>query len=440
MDFDDSPDEAEFRARARAWLDANAPRRGGAGDFASDTAHDDGFVKACKAWQGRLHDGGWAGVTWPVEYGGRGLGPAFEQIFHDEEAAYGVSSAMFAVGIGMAGPTIIEHGTEHQKARFLPALLRGEEVWCQLFSEPGAGSDLAGIGTRADRDTEGGGWVVNGQKVWTSYARHSDFGILLARTHPDRPKHRGITYFLLDMSTPGIEVRPIPQMNGSAEFNEVFLTDVRVPDDRVLGAPGEGWRVAMSTLASERALVGSDWPGFAEVLGAARARGLDRDPVTRQRLAVVYTGEQLLRFLGYRAKTALGRGEPLGHLASSINLLFASHLKRTGDVVLSVLGADGLVRDAGAGGVDAGTDADADWVFLFLTWPCVRIASGTDEIQRTILGERALGLPPEARVDKDVPFRDLVSCATTRAPIGGSTERPSSPPRRPEPELEVEGD
>jgi alkylation response protein AidB-like acyl-CoA dehydrogenase len=342
-----------------------------------------------------------AGITWPVEYGGRGLGPALEQIFHDEQAAYGVSTAMFAVGIGMAGPTIIEHGTDRQKARFLPALLRGEEVWCQLFSEPGAGSDLAGISTRAERDPGGSGWVINGQKVWTSYARHSDFGILLARTDPDRPKHRGITYFLLDMSAPGIEVRPIQQMNGAAEFNEVFLTDVRVPDDRVLGAVGGGWGVAMSTLASERGLVGTDWPGFAELRAAARARGLANDPVTRQRLAEVYTGEQLLRFLGYRAKTALARREPLGPLASSINLFFAGHLKRTGDIVLSVLGADGLVRHASA--------VDVDWPFLFLTWPCVRIASGTDEIQRNILGERALGLPPEPRVDKDVPFSDLDS-------------------------------
>ncbi|HZA76678.1 MAG TPA: acyl-CoA dehydrogenase family protein [Acidimicrobiales bacterium] len=395
MDFDDSPEEAEFRAQARAWLDANAPRRGGPGDFASDTGHDDDFVKACKAWQARLREAGWAGLTWPTEYGGRGLGPGFEQIFHEEQAAYGVSSAMFAVGTGMAGPTIIEHGTEAQKARFLPALLRGEDVWCQLFSEPGAGSDLAGITTRAERHRNGG-WVVNGQKVWTSYARHSDFGILLARTNPDRPKHRGITYFLLDMSTPGIEVRPISQMNGSSEFNEVFLTDVRVPDDGVLGAVDDGWRVAMSTLASERGLVGTDWPGFSELLDAARAARRTGDPVTRQRLVEVYTGEQLLRFLGYRAKTALGRGEPLGPLASSINLLFASHLKRTGDIVLSVLGPHGLVRD------HAG--ADADWTYLFLTWPCVRIASGTDEIQRNILGERALGLPSEPRVDKDVPF------------------------------------
>jgi alkylation response protein AidB-like acyl-CoA dehydrogenase len=188
----------------------------------------------------------------------------------------------------------------------------------------------------------------------------------------------------------------------------------------------------MSTLASERGLVGTDWPGFAELLGAARARGLASDPATRQRLAEVYTGEQLLRFLGYRAKSAPGRGEPLGPLASSINLCFAGHLKRTGDVVLSVLGADGLVRDPGAG--------DADWMFLFLTWPCVRIASGTDEIQRNILGERALGLQAEPRVDRDVPFRDLVSSATTRAPVGGSTTRPSSSPRRREPDLEVEGD
>jgi alkylation response protein AidB-like acyl-CoA dehydrogenase len=403
MDFDDSPEEAEFRAQARAWLDANAPRRGEPGEFASDTAHGDDFVKACKAWQARLHEAGWAGITWPTAYGGRGLGPAFEQIFHDEQAAYGVSSAMFAVGIGMAGPTIVEHGTEAQKSRFLPALLGGEEVWCQLFSEPGAGSDLAGITTRAERDADGTGWVVNGQKVWTSYARHSDFGILLARTNPDRPKHRGITYFLLDMSTPGIEVRPIPQMNGSSEFNEVFLTDVRVPDDRVLGTVDDGWRVAMSTLASERGLVGTDWPGFAELLTAARTARLTGDPVTRQRLVEVYTGEQLLRFLGYRAKTALGRGEPLGALASSINLVFASHLKRTGDVVLSVLGPHGLVH----GGNGGDGEADADWTYLFLTWPCVRIASGTDEIQRNILGERTLGLPSEPRVDKDVPFRDL---------------------------------
>jgi alkylation response protein AidB-like acyl-CoA dehydrogenase len=397
VDFDDSPEEARFRADARGWLDANAPRRGEPGDFASDTTHGDDFVAACKAWQRRLNDAGWAGITWPVAYGGRGLGPAFEQIFHDEQGAYGVSSAMFAVGIGMAGPTIVEHGTDEQKARFLPALLRGDEVWCQLFSEPGAGSDLAGIATRAERT--GGGWIVNGQKVWTSYARHSDFGILLARTHPDRPKHRGITYFLLDMSTPGIEVRPIPQMNGSSEFNEVFLTDVHVPDDRVLGHVGEGWRVAMSTLASERGLVGTDWPGYADLLATARAAGRVGDPATRQRLAEVYTGEQLLRFLGYRAKTALGRGEPLGPLASSINLFFASHLKRTGDVVMSLLGPQGLVHDGAVGG--------PDWPYLFLTWPCVRIASGTDEIQRNVLGERALGLPPEPRVDKDVPFRDI---------------------------------
>src|ERR687897_800474 len=221
MDFDDSPEEAEFRAEAVAWLDANAPRRGGPDDFASDTAHDDDFVKACKAWQARVHEAGWAGITWPTEYGGRGLGPAFEQIFNEEQAAYGVSSAMFAVGIGMAGPTIIEHGTEAQKSRFLPALLRGEDVWCQLFSEPGAGSDLAGITTRAVRDDDE--WVVNGQKIWTSMGHVAKFGILIARSDPDAPKHQGITYFICPMDAPGIEVRPIIEMTGAHMFNEVFF-------------------------------------------------------------------------------------------------------------------------------------------------------------------------------------------------------------------------
>jgi alkylation response protein AidB-like acyl-CoA dehydrogenase len=205
------------------------------------------------------------------------------------------------------------------------------------------------------------------------------------------------------MSAPGIEVRPIRQMNASAEFNEVFLGDVRVSDDAVLGAAEDGWRVAMTTLASERSLVGTDWPGFAELRREARAAGLAGDPVTRQRLVEVYTGEQILRFLGYRARTALGRGEPLGALASSINLSFAGHLQRTGDTVLSVLGPRGLLHDGAA----AGAATDADWTYLFLTWPCVRIASGTDEIQRNILGERSLGLPAEPRVDKDVPFEDL---------------------------------
>ena len=390
MHFDDSPEEAAFRAEARTWLEAHAPRRGEPGDFTTDTEHEQAFSDACRAWQKVLHDGGWAGITWSVDHGGKGLGPAFEHIFQQEEMAFGVSTATLAVGIGMVGPTIIAHGTEAQKARFLPPMLRGEQSWCQLFSEPGAGSDLAGLATAAARNAADDGWVVNGQKVWTSYSRFSDFGILLARTDPAAPKHHGISCIALDMRTPGIEVRPIRQLNGAAEFSEVFLDDVAVPDDCVIGPVNEGWRVAMTTLTNERGLVGNDWPGYDEMLAVARERGMTGDGTVRRDLVDVYMGEQLLRFFGYRMQTALSHGEPFGPLASSVNLFFAAHLKRSADVGLSLLGAGAL-----ASGGDA--PYEGMWQFNFLTAPSVRIASGTDEIQRNSLGERALGLPREPR-------------------------------------------
>ncbi|HSS09423.1 MAG TPA: acyl-CoA dehydrogenase family protein, partial [Acidimicrobiales bacterium] len=229
MDFDDSPDEAAFRLEARAWLEQHAKlrpdgRRTAPNDAAAEAAH----VRACKEWQATLYEGGWAGITWPKEYGGRG-GTAMQQvIFNQEQARFDVTAGAFTVAIGMVGPTLIAHGTPEQRARYLEPMLRGEELWCQLFSEPGAGSDLAGLGTRAVADGSGV-WVVNGQKVWTSGAHFSDFGILLARTDVDQPKHRGITFFLLDMRTPGIEVRPLRQIDGAGHFNEVFLTDVPIP-------------------------------------------------------------------------------------------------------------------------------------------------------------------------------------------------------------------
>jgi alkylation response protein AidB-like acyl-CoA dehydrogenase len=240
--------------------------------------------------------------------------------------------------------------------------------------------------------------VIKGQKVWTSYARHSNFGILLARTDPAKPKHHGISCLLLDLDAPGIDIRPIKQINGAAEFNEVFFDDVPVPDDCLLGPVDEGWRVAMTTLANERGLVGTDWPGFDDMVAVARQRGLADHAVTRQRLVDVYIGEQLLRFFGYRMQTALSHGEPFGPLASSVNLFFAGHLKRSADTGLALLEAGALV---------AGPDAPYDglWQHHFLTAPSVRIASGTDEIQRNSLGERALGLPREPRPDKDKPFR-----------------------------------
>jgi len=269
MDFDDTSEEAAFRQEVRSWLTEHAKKKD-PGQLSSSHSFydfDDVFVTEGKAWQRRLFEGGWAGITWPVEFGGRGGDVVQSMIFRQEEAQFDVTSGLFAVAIGMAGPTLIGHGSDEQRARYLPAMLRGDEVWCQLFSEPGAGSDLASLATRAERD--GDEWVVNGQKVWSSGAHHADMGILLARTDPDLPKHRGITFFILDMRTPGVDVRPLRQMTGGATFNEVFFTDVRVPAANVVGDVNGGWRATMTTLANERSLSGGS-SSFPQVLKLAR--------------------------------------------------------------------------------------------------------------------------------------------------------------------------
>ena len=384
MDLRESVDVAEFRRSARAWLEAEAPPKGSPGDFT--TGRDRPFVDGCRRWQATLHGAGWAGIAWPAEHGGRGLSVLHDLAFRREQARFGVSSAAFDVGIGMVGPTLMVHGSPSQQAGHLPALLRGDEVWCQMFSEPGAGSDLAGLSTAA-RPVDGG-WVVDGQKVWTSYARFADHAILLARTDPARPKHRGITCFLLDMRTPGIEIRPIPQMNGAAEFNQVFLTGVEVPDSAVLGEVHGGWAVANTMLGSERGLVGDEWPGVAELVEIARRRDRAGEAVVRQRIAGVFITQEILRFLDLRVQSRLENHEPLGALASVVNLAFADHLRRAGDVAGSLLGPELLVAPPNVG-------LAGRWEFHVLTAPSVRIASGTDEIQRNILGERALGLPRE---------------------------------------------
>ena len=310
MDFDESPEEAAFRAEARAWLEANAVPKGAPGDFSSGYAEgsQDTYLARCKAWQAKLAGATRACITWPEEYGGRGGTGTQAAIFAEEQAAFGVSTGAFAVGIGMAGPTIIAHGTPEQKERFLPPLVRGEEVWCQLFSEPGAGSDLAGLATRAVRD--GDEYVVTGQKVWTSGAQVSDWGILLARTDPDQPKHRGITYFLLDMHSPGIEIRPLRQMTGAAHFNEVFLTEVRIPAANVLGEVNGGWGVAMTTLANERVFIGGGGTGptFVDLVDLARKLGRTDDPGVRQELAATHTRLEIIRYLGLRVRTATSQG------------------------------------------------------------------------------------------------------------------------------------
>jgi len=402
MDFAESAHEAAFRAAARAWLDEHAPRF--AADFAStdETRH----VEASKAWQAELHAGGWAGITWPAEYGGRGGTGIEQRIFDEEQARFGLNTGAFAVGIGMTGPTLIAHGNEDQRTRFLAPLLRGDEVWCQLFSEPDAGSDLAGLSTTAVRD--GDEFVVNGQKVWTSGAQHSDWGILLVRTNPDVPKHRGITYLLVDMTTPGIDVRPLRQITGAAHFNEVFLTDVRVPVDNVVGAVDDGWPAVLTTLTNERSLIGGLSSNKYElVLDAARKCGRTTDPAIRRRLTDAYVGEQLLQYLRFRSHTARSRGLPPGPESSVIKLALSQHLERSGDLGMAILGAEGTL---------AGGDAHEDGVLqhLFLSQWASRIGGGTDQVQRNIVGERVLGLPGDIRVDKDVPFNELNKSTTRR--------------------------
>jgi alkylation response protein AidB-like acyl-CoA dehydrogenase len=403
VDIDDTPEEAAFRAEARAWLDAHAIPRGHPDDFSlgmwTGAYDEDTYIARCQEWQATLYDGGWAGITWPKEYGGRGGRPIDQVIFGQEQARYGVSNGAFMISIGMAGPTILAHGTEDQKDRFLPPMLRGDELWCQLFSEPGAGSDLAGLATRAERD--GDKWVVTGQKVWTSSPDRARWGMLLARTDTGVPKHRGIGYFLLDMGTPGIDVRPLRQMTGEAHFSEVFLDGVRVPAANLLGGPGDGWGIAQTTLTSERSSIAGGTGATPEALIAFVARlGAASDPRVRQRLVDAHIRYELLRFLRYRSQTALSQGRRPGAEASVMKLAYARYMQALSTAAIDAQGAHGLL-----GGADVADDGM--WLRRFLHSPSLRIAGGSDQVQANIMGERALGLPAEPRTDKDVPFRDL---------------------------------
>jgi alkylation response protein AidB-like acyl-CoA dehydrogenase len=404
MDFDDSPEEAAFRIEARTWLDSAAKLRGeGDGSWkafrAKNEADDKAQLAAAKAWQAKLCDEGWAGLHWPTEFGGRALSSHIAGVFNEERARYDVPANFFMIGIDMVGPTLFHHATDEQRQRYLPPMLRGEEVWCQLFSEPGAGSDLAGLSTRAERD--GDEYVVNGQKVWTSSAHMADFGILLARTDPDAPKHKGITYFLVDMKTPGIDVRPLVQIDGAIHFNEVFFDDVRVPASAVVGVVGEGWRVAMTTLTAERtAIGGGGGTRFHDIAQLARAHGLATDTVWRQQLARLYTTFQLQRFIGYRVRTAITHGRQPGPESSVAKLLNSHHVSAVGDAVVGLQGAAGMLWH------DSALD-DGFWQDIFLMQWSSKIGGGTEQIQRNIIGERVLGLPAEPRTDRDVPFRQL---------------------------------
>jgi len=407
VDFDDSPEETALRHEIRAFFATHASPRSGTdadwsrGNLTTDPALADIYNRRCGEWQRTLYDNGWAGIAWPKVFGGRGGTPSESIIFNQELAAFDATSGFIGAAQQLVGPPIMRHGSPVQQERYLGPLLRGDEMWCQLFSEPGAGSDLAVLATKAVLD--GNEWVVSGQKVWTSNAHHADFGILLARSDPDAPKHRGITFFIVDMHSPGIDIRPLVQATGLTHFSEVFLTDVRIPAANVVGEVHGGWTVARTVLASEAGMIGGagQTSTFDAVVALARACGRTTEPAIRQRLADVYIRERLIKFLGYRMQTAImhKRGAPPD--PSVLKNLFTSTLAKRVELAVELEGAAGML---------AGTDAPQDgfWQQQCMAQFASRIGGGTNEVHRNMIGERALGLPAEPRADKDTPWRDLL--------------------------------
>jgi len=405
MDFNDSPDEAAFRAEARAWLAVHAPAHVLApGDKMPDTEEAD----RGRAWMRELYAGGWSGLTFPKALGGRGLSGAEAVIFAEEEGKYHLPKGPFtSIGTGMALPVIAKHGTDEQKARFIEATLKGDLTWCQLFSEPAAGSDLAALRTKAVRAQDGSDdWIVNGQKVWSSWAHLTDWGILVVRTDPTLPKHKGLTFFVVDMKTPGIETRPIRQISGASEFNETFLTDVRIPDANRIGAEGEGWACCMTVLMGERLGSGAHRSGVEPLLDFAAATPdghggtmLD-DRAIRQQLAEALAEEQGERFFQARLRTMVSRGENPGALAGMVKLAYAGRYQKTNGLALELRGLAGVAPDTG----DTAT-ADVQYDYIYST--VMRIAGGADEVLRNQIAERVLGMPGEVRMDKNVPFETL---------------------------------
>jgi alkylation response protein AidB-like acyl-CoA dehydrogenase len=405
MDFNDTPEEAAFRAEARAWLEANAPSPEEARKMGRETTNEAEALKRAKAWQAKKADGGWACLHWPKEYGGRGATPIQRVIWEQEESRFAVPRGFFEIGLGMCGPTMMTWATEEQKQRYLPKMLRGEEIWCQLFSEPAAGSDVAGLRTRCERD--GDDWIINGQKVWTSGAHYSDYGILVTRSDPTVPKHKGLTFFFVDMKSPGVEVRPIKQISGTSNFNEVYFTDVRIPDSQRLGKIGQGWEVSVSVLMNERLAVGdAPGPGFDEAFALAREVEIESGPAikdsnVRQKLADWYVQSRGLKYTKFRTITALSRGAIPGPEASITKLVSASNLQNIASFGMDLQDMGGSLMEQDV------APANAIFQQALLYSPGLRIAGGTDEILRNIIAERVLGLPADVRVDKDVPFNKL---------------------------------
>jgi alkylation response protein AidB-like acyl-CoA dehydrogenase len=404
MNFDDNPQEAEYRATVRAWIDANAP------DMSVLAPEErrpwqEKHKAIATTWQATKADAGYACISWPKERGGAGGTSIEEAIFNQEEARAGVQFTYFMTGLHMLLPALMEHSKDEASLARVAAAVRGDEIWCQLFSEPSSGSDSAATRTMAVLD--GDHWVLNGQKVWNSGAQASDYGMVIARSDANVPKHKGLSAFWLDMKTPGLVVRPIKMMSGDSELNEVFLEDVRIPANQIIGAPGDGWKVVISTLMNERAALGSGtgltWRDIMEV--ALNSPAFDgstlEDPAFREWLADYYVSSEAIRLLSFRSLTALSHGKAPGPEGSAGKLLWATQTQELTNQAMDIQDHFGLIDDAEVALLNAG------FQHRFLWAPALRLGGGTDEIMKNIIAERVLGLPGDVRVDKTVPFREI---------------------------------
>ena len=406
MDFKDTPQEAEFRTKCRSWLEANAQLKTKKTNSVKNmNVGNKSLLEAASEWQKKKYDAGWAMIHWPKEFGGIGATPIERIIWAQEESKFNVPKGVYEIGLGMAGPVMMEYATDEQKERYLPPMAEGKEVWCQLFSEPSAGSDVAGLRSKAVQDGEN--WIVNGQKVWTSGAHFSDYGILVVRHDPGLEKHKGLTFFFVDMKSPGIEVKPIKQLTGGSSFNEVYFNDVVIPDSQRLGEIGDGWKVAITTLMNERLAVGdADGVDANEAFELAKKHDKDGEQLidnnaVRESIADWYCEASGLKNTKLRTMSALSRGDTPGPEASITKIVSANKLQAIGNFGMDASDMSGMLMEE-----------DSDFVKFQMAWmgaAGLRIAGGTDEILKNIIAERVLGLPQEDRADKSLPFKDIPS-------------------------------
>jgi alkylation response protein AidB-like acyl-CoA dehydrogenase len=407
VDLNDTPEQARYRAKVRAWLEQHAAEAPAAQD-----SEDPAYIAARRTWQGRLAGAGLAGVTWPVELGGQGLGAVEQVIVGQEITRAGVPGILDGIGIGMLGPTIIAHGSAEQKHRYLGPMLHGDEVWCQLFSEPAAGSDLAAVQARAVAQDDGS-WRLSGQKVWTTNAHFASYGLLLARTDADVPKHKGLTMFIVPMDAEGVTIRGLRQISGEPEFNEVFFDDVRLQADAVVGGVGNGWGTALTTLMFERLTIGLASESFgivperyaAAIASDAHAR---EDPEVRRRLGALCSELLAVKFSGYRMLSALQQGQIPGPEAGLSKVTTVRAAIDAGDLIADVLGPEAL-------------SLGSEWAYMISFLPGLKSAGGTEEILRNTIGERVLGLAPEPRLDKGIAFSELRAKERAGAGSGASS-------------------